>query len=306
MFFRLIITMVLSCLSITHLSAIPAVITQAPQGGILYKKKPNGLNPPFSILYNPSYHPGFFSALFTVIGFLNESKKSNWEGYIVDFQDKGTYYEESLGTNWWGYYFEPIVKEPTADTDERIISEDQKMRWGLNVLLQNRIAVHQVIKDHIHPLPAVSNEVDHCVRDLFGDILPIGISYQKPERSFSATRVNFSNFFTAIDNYLQKEEFFGCKIFVSTDDSDFLNEMILRYGDRIAYRDIPRHTQFRKPVYYTATPNYDKGFDELVECLLLSKCGVIIRTTSHLSTAASFFNPLCEFITIRLHNINRG
>lgn len=300
---RCMIWIVLSCFSIAQMSANPAAILEEPRGATVLKNKPNGLNPPFAILNNPSYHPGFFSALFTVIGFLSESKKSNWEGYVVDFEDNGTYYEESLGSNWWGYYFNPILKEPTSYTDDRVILEDQKMRWGLNVLLQNRMTVHQLIEEYIHPLPIVTEEVEKCVADLFENTFPIGISYQKPERSFSNSRLNFTNFFTATDNYLQKEEFFGCKIFVSTDDSDFLNQMILRYGDRVVYREVPRHDQFKKPVYYTHTPNFDRGFDEIVECLLLSKCGVIIRTTSHLSAAASFFNPFCDFITIRLNNV---
>ena len=44
--------------------------------------------------------------------------------------------------------------------------------------------------------------------------------------------------------------------------------------------------------------NYLKGKDALINCLLLSRCDIVIRTTSFLSAWAYIFNPKLELILL--------
>jgi hypothetical protein len=44
--------------------------------------------------------------------------------------------------------------------------------------------------------------------------------------------------------------------------------------------------------------NYRKGEEALINCLLLSRCSALIRTTSFLSAWASIFNPALPIVLL--------
>lgn len=249
---------------------------------------------------NPTYHPGFFSALFTIIGFLDDFDKEGWQGIVIDFENQGNYYEPKKGSNWWGYYFKPISEKPTWKYDEWCVVEDLKMSYGFKTLFRSRSEVFQTTQKYIRPVDEVTFEVDTFADIYFGRNSVVGVNYQRPEKINNRLKPpNFQNFFDRIDLLLKEENHASAKIFVSTDDSRFLDELIDRYGSKIVYRDVPRGDDIVPAAYYSTTPNYDKGFDEIVECLLLSKCDVIVRTNTNITTAAGFFNPGVKIITIK-------
>ena len=94
----------------------------SPQAAVRNKGNFPGLNDVNAILRPPAYHSGFFSSLLTVMGFLQECDQASWDGYCVDFAEEGSFYEPSMGKNWWTYYFEPICKVPESKYDDRFIA----------------------------------------------------------------------------------------------------------------------------------------------------------------------------------------
>lgn len=294
MLLRIILTFMVSVSYLTSLSA-----------GFSPKPPPSGYYPTVNYLKNPSYHPGFFSAFFTVIGFLEAVEKNERNGYQVDFEDQGNYYEPSKGYNWWCYYFKPLSKTFQGDFDVKVVKEEEKTYFSFNTLNHQRTEVKALIDKYIEVNATVKDAVDQFLHDIVDNTPLIGVNYQRPERVNNANK-NFSTFYAKIDGLLLKDEYDNAKIFVSTDDEFFLDEMIDRYGSKVVYRDVPRGNETQKPTYLSFTPNYDRGFDEIVDCLLLSKCGAIVRTNSHMSVTASFFNPECEIITVRVLALPRA
>ncbi len=267
--------------------------------GLIKREIPSGYTPVNAVYGSPSFHNGFFAAFFSVLGFIDDCEKSSLDGYCVDFQDQGSYYEPSMGKNWWSYYFEPLCTMPATVTSDRVVQEDQKMHFSFNILFRNRAEVNEIISKYIKIQPEIWDEVENCTNKLFQSAPVIGVNYLRQEKLYSSYTVNYSQFFVAIERLLKTPEFENGKIFVSTDEEDFLNKCVERYGDKVVYRNIPRHQSDTLLKYTTMTPNYDRGFDELVECLMLSRCEALIRTNTHLSVAASFFNPTAKFITVR-------
>ena len=45
------------------------------------------------------------------------------------------------------------------------------------------------------------------------------------------------------------------------------------------------------PIDVIQGDNWNKGRDAVLDCLLLSRCDVLVRTASNLSLCAGFFNP---------------
>lgn len=299
---RLVFTLIVICSYCSSLSAeifYDSTDQQYTEFGFVPLVRPNGFNSPFGILNNPSFHPGFFSAFFTVLGFLEEYEKSDWAGYSVDFENKGAFYESSMGNNWWTYYFNPLYKEAAGTIDKRVIKEEQKMVFKIRTVDGSRPDVYRIIQKYIQVNERVQNEVNSAIRTIFEGHPVIGVNFQKPERSYNSSNTDFSKYFDSLDLLLALEENVGCKIFVSTDDEYFLELMFDHYGFQVVNRDVPRYSILGKPTYNTLTPNFDRGFDEIVECILLSKCHTIIGNNAHICIAASFFEPTLKLINAR-------
>ena len=45
------------------------------------------------------------------------------------------------------------------------------------------------------------------------------------------------------------------------------------------------------PIDVIQGDNWNKGRDAVLDCLLLSRCDVLVRTASNLGLCAAFFNP---------------
>ncbi len=308
MFIRFMILAILTCSCLTgeisydflsDYSSDNSINKIPVECAIKKRRPPPGVKPTYRILKNPKCHPSFFSALFVVIGFLEDYEKEQWPGILVDFSDQGNYYEPSMGRNWWNYYFKPLSETPKMDYEEWNVVEDRAMQYCFNTLFHTRAEVNKILEKYIRVTDEVSFEVESFAHNNFDDSPVLGVCYLGPEKKVNVTPPSFKNFYDRIDIMLQKNNFFGCMIFVSTDDAVFLEEMIERYGPRVVYRDVPRGDSTVSAVYNSRTPHFDKGFDEIVDCLLLAKCEGIVRTNSNISTAAGFFNPDLELVTIR-------
>jgi hypothetical protein len=92
-----------------------------------------------------------------------------------------------------------------------------------------------------------------------------------------------------IDKYSEKNP--GCKIFVATDQEQYLEFMENKYGDRVISYDAIRSHNQKNPFQVDDGKNYKKGEDALIDCLLLSKCNFFLKCTSHLGETALYFNP---------------
>ena len=76
------------------------------------------------------------------------------------------------------------------------------------------------------------------------------------------------------------------------------NHLLIISSDKIRHVDIFWHEDTVRSVDGGAIhsrpemgDNYIKGKEALINCLLLSRCNVLIRTASFLSAWSSFFNP---------------
>jgi hypothetical protein len=91
------------------------------------------------------------------------------------------------------------------------------------------------------------------------------------------------------------------RIYVATDDANFLKYMIPLYPKHIIYNEFVRSND-NSPLHYgfdnKYQSNYQKGEEALLDCLLLSKCNFLIRPWSSLSIIADHFSPKMPVIGI--------
>ena len=82
------------------------------------------------------------------------------------------------------------------------------------------------------------------------------------------------------------------RIFVATDEAAFVDHMEHSFPGRILKRDMFRSQDGRPIDVVNADSNHVKGLHAVVDCLLLARTHVLIRTASNLGLAATFFNPV--------------
>lgn len=238
---------------------------------------------------------GFFSWFKGAIGFLNffeKNKKSGrYEGAEIFFTG-GPYFEQERGQNWWEYYFEPISLLPDGSkTTTTVTMSLAKFSIEACKVSFSRQLAHSLISKYIRLKPDIQNEVDAYVQNNFEGYFVIGIHYRGTDKSDETIHISRNRIYSELEALLKhaKRE---CKIFVATDEQDFLEEIERKYDVVIALpmqrssNGVPLHlgNQLVSP--------YTRGKEALLDCLLLAKSDImIVWTQSNLSSAASDFNP---------------
>lgn len=244
---------------------------------------------------------GLFSCFFGVLNALLkcEGEKKN----PVVYWSKNSYYYQEGGfngsTNVWEYYFEPVSAyryEPGCTIDNRPSSQPY---FFTRCDQETRNKAHRMISTYIRFKPQVQKKVDDFYQQNMAGKRNIGIHLRGTDRGNFKTRQ--SNEFPLVQDMALKalecaDE--NTQFYIATDEQS-LFDAILPY--------LVNHTVIYYPCYRSMNgkplhrDNHQDGFnapskaqlgeDVLVEALLLSKCDVLLHSTSSVSTGVLYFNP---------------
>jgi hypothetical protein len=98
-----------------------------------------------------------------------------------------------------------------------------------------------------------------------------------------------SEYVKEIEKYFKRYP--GCRLYVATDQQQYIDYMKEIYEDRIIYYLSVRSSTNKAPFQLDDGNNYKKGKDVLIESLLLSRCDFLMKCTSAVGEAALWFNP---------------
>jgi hypothetical protein len=246
---------------------------------------------------------GMFWTFLSIIGALYHFEKGVYSGVKVAFGDQGTYYQPEMGGNWWEYYFERIA---TPHTSGGIYTSPYGPTTGhfsdfteYNIY---RKKAYELIKKYVHVKPHVQNIVDQFVESHFNGGPVIGVHYRGTDKYIEAPRANYDLVDAMINEEIAKIQTDQFQIFVATDEQAFLDYMLERHPERVIfYEDAIRSTD-GYAVHLKSKENYKKGEDAVVDCLLLSKCDLLMKTSSNLSLCASYFNPDIRVVNLSLRH----
>ena len=220
------------------------------------------------------------------------------------------YYQQEYGENTWDYFFEPVAGLTYADVEARLeqpdgtfpkqnfseLSLDQlwhmhendpesifpyphgifcdKAEFDNEWYSKQRRKAHELIEKYVHVKPHIIAKVDNFYQSNFAGNLVIGVHIRGTDKGSarSAPRlmriVKPASYFKYIDEYTEKNG--DCKIFVATDQEQFLDEMRQRYGDRILSYEAMRTRSTVSAFQVQEGNNYMKGEEVLIDCLLLT------------------------------------
>lgn len=233
--------------------------------------------------YNPGV--GMFAAANQVLGQLYMFENGQISGMTVDFGNNGLYYDQNCGLNWWSYYFEPIcVGERINETYPN--QENYFEAWSQRRSISRQTAA-RVIANHIHVKPHIQRKVDSFVKRYFNQYI-IGVHYRGTDKGKEAPRVSYETVFEEIDKHIPPDNMYS--LFVATDEIEFLEQARTRYSERVVATEAVR-SDSHVGVHFVNKNNYTIGEEALIDACLLSRCSVLIRTSSNLSLWSTYFNP---------------
>ena len=222
--------------------------------------------------------------------------------------------DEKRGNNWIEYFFDynffgdDYRKHfDTADLFE--IKDRRSLNRYLSYLpyfdIQNRFSsiseCAQLFLEHLSIKPEICAEVDAFVDAHMGHGPTVGVHYRGTDKHYDeADPVGFEQVIHAVAKYGGEAP----KVFLATDDAALPGVLRERFGaESVIMRREPSGLSHHEDL----SDNYTKGRDALIDCLLLSRCQLLIKTPSQLSAWSKVFNLDLKLVLLgepykRAHN----
>ena len=189
----------------------------------------------------------------------------------------------------------------------RQVSSDEVEDW----YEVQRGRARQIVARYVHPKQHVLDKVSGFATENFKDCPVLGVHMRGSDKGTADADPRFmrvvppEEYFAYIDDYLDQQP--DCKIFLATEQSQFVTTMVSQYGDRVVSRNALRTGDFGSNTnLFTSQDNngYRKGEEVLVDCLLLARCDFLLKCTSAVGEYAMYFNPDLKCLDLNL--VDRG
>ncbi len=246
---------------------------------------------------------GFFSSFHTVLGAL-EFMETNEDcaGLTVDFADKGLYYDKKYGNNWWNYYFEPIDLGKRTEVVKKFTHSQKIIFSGNSEFGMAREHGHELIQKYITLKPHIASKINDFCESNFKDVFVIGIHYRGTDKCLEADIVPYREVAERVRIVLNEQKIKQYKLFVATDDSYFLSYILAHFPGHIVSINAIRSDEGSAVHFTEKSLNYKKGEDAIMDCILLSKCDLLLKMSSNLSSCSIKFNPTIPVIELNKSN----
>jgi hypothetical protein len=213
----------------------------------------------------------------------------------VRFED-GLYLDTAFGPDWWNYYFEPIDIGRGAGP-ERVVDPYFHDHCAYTVERGlPRKAGAALVERYVSIKPSVRATADAYVARHWAGAYTIGVHYRGTDKWEDARRVPYDEVAAVVRGAMRGHE--PCRIFLATDESQFVEYMTAQFAGRVVYRDMFRSRDGRPMDVFNDDGNFQKGLDAVVDCLLLSRTNFLVRTASNLSLCATLFNAQLDQVLL--------
>lgn len=247
---------------------------------------------------------------------------------VVNYNDgcKSPFFDATLGDNMWDQYFAPLVhpydyttilsychnpNHPLSFSDLVNIPDAEMLKicehhndsiypftfadWRDNPpdnieawYQKQRNKGHETLSRYIRIKPEITYRVELFWNTYLKGYDVLGVHIRGTDLMY-APPVSPAEYFEFIDNWLKNNN--NPKVFVATDQYQYLTAFQARYGDTIVACDCSRSTDEVVPFNMKDISAYKKGTDVLMDMLMLSRTRFLIKGTSNVGEFAMYINP---------------
>lgn len=256
------------------------------------KKNPNKIF--YVIRVDKNGGGGLFSNVLFILNHLIISDKHNFIP-VVDMQNFPTRYNESkkiLSTlNSWEYYFKQISNVNLKDVykSKNVIFTNGFINNEMSKNYKNNPNLKKVFKKYINIKKIYLKNVNQFENKHFKNNKVLGVHFRGTSMKTIPNHPlppSIQQMLYVVDKALIKYKF--NKIFLVTDQLDYLKLFINKYGKKVCYRNSFRSNKSK--IFHLNQRKfhrYKMGVDALEDTLLMSKLNYLICSRSNMSEVAS-------------------
>lgn len=217
-------------------------------------------------------------------------------------------YAGASGANWFDTYFDNLAltdanRADIASGRIRIscIAEIEDLGLpGESLAGMTLERGNALLSRYMRPKTYIREYVDAFAGDQLGARPVLGVHFRGTDKKSEASAVSQAECLRVVQRYLARHPETR-SVFVASDEQDFVDLAAreLRGVRVVAHADLER-SRDGKPIHSRSGvgDRAAKAREALVNCLILSRCDVLIRTASFLSAWASIFNPLLPVVML--------
>ncbi len=268
-----------------------------------------------------SKQQGLFSEFFAVLGALRYAERNGAAGVKVEFSSD-LYRDPARDANWWSYFFAPLMWLGPPRPDPPVVRADGWTRFGPHAWndswtaqiipgnagrrpypIDSSAEMHEAARltaRHIRPQPALLARLGErwTAHTAPGDFV-VGLHYRGTDKitAYPYRSPDYRLYAEQLERVLARHQPKAWRVCVATDETEFIDWAVGRYGDRVFFQpDAPRLSSGDPVARRTGThknlalPGYLKGETAVLDCLLLSRCHHLIKNRSSLSDISLAFN----------------
>jgi hypothetical protein len=158
---------------------------------------------------------------------------------------------------------------------------------------------HYLIEKYLRVNEDVEREVEAFRAQRLAGKSVLGVHYRGTDKALESPTVPYESVKANISRYLQLYPHTE-QIFVATDDAKFLDDIrAASLGPAIIFREDAVRSKVGEAIHRSPhTDKYAVNRDAIVNCLLLSRCDALLKTSSILSDWSKLFNPQLPVVTL--------
>jgi hypothetical protein len=242
---------------------------------------------------------GFFSVMQMILFILLYCEENSlWP----DVSAKGGVYGDEYATvDWVALLFER-VRTPQLDLARRLDNRRNILtskvkdvsELGFRPQYETRLSLavaSRLFNDHFRPATDVLAEVDSISNALGISNATLAVHYRGTDKVHEAGHVPWSIMLDSVDKIAALRSDLRA-VLLASDDAGFI-EFFKTHSFKLPVilapaRYMPKGST---PIHFSGHPGLAIGREALVTCLLLARCGFLIKNASYLSGWAKIFNP---------------
>jgi len=255
---------------------------------------------------------GFFGDFFMLLNGIQFCQDQSL-CYFPDWGKKSLYYDPSHGNNAFFNYFHLRGHNTQLQRPNFAISywpNASTIRFSLNE--SPRWTYHHFINHHVGIQPWIENHVNNFIEAHFTANKIVGVHIRRTDivrnhENRIASKIEL--YIREINDYL--DQYPSSLIYVATDDQLTLSYLKSTYGQQVIFQECLR-SQDGNSIHGHYDPgtkgkNFNKGYEVLMDALILSRCNHLIRGHSRVTCYSLCINPELTYLDIDLkyNNVDR-
>lgn len=163
---------------------------------------------------------------------------------------------------------------------------------------EQRVKGRAVVKKYVRAKSHIQKKVDVFYDEHLGGHYVLGVHIRGTDFHY-APPVSPAEYFDSVERF--KSEHPDLRLFLATDQVQYLDAMRKRFGDSVHTYDCVRSTDSTAPFHMDSVSPYRKGEDVLIDILLLSRANHLIRGASNVGEMAMYFGEQLTCTDLSLH-----